>query len=146
MAGVDVHVTVPEERVRELLGFAASLWESPKTSAETAASTVIPPMAPTVPTTMEEKVREAYEGGQSKRWRPFLVFFAQQPGQWVKMADGFEAVGFKTPQGIGMVGAAERRCKARGFLPYEKRWSTEGKAEVRISAEVAREILRLAGE
>ena len=87
-------------------------------------------------------IKEVYEGGTSKRWKSFLEYFAHRPEQWVKMAEGFEAVGFKVEQGVGLVGAAERRCK--GNLPYQKRWGTRREGGGVGSPDVQDEILRLA--
>ena len=148
MRGSDIQVTVPEGTEPELMAFVASLWSrgaathnagTPPANggpASTAANST--PVSIRGPLS----VQQIYEGGTSQRWRPFLEYFAHRPDQWVKMAEGVEHVGFSVQQGVGLVGAAERRCG--GSLPYQKRWGTDGKAEVRMSTEVAQEILELA--
>jgi hypothetical protein len=125
MAGVDVHVTIPEGTESELLTFAASLWG---TEAAVAADD-------------ETICREAYEGGTSEYWRPFLIHLAKHADEWVPLEGAFKAAGLTTPKGIGMLGAAERRCGAG--LPYEKRWKG-GKREFRMNARAAGVVLSLA--
>jgi hypothetical protein len=126
MAGIDVHVTVPEGTVSELLAFAASLWgaEADPSKGD------------------EVRIREAYEGGESEYWRPFLVYLAEHADQWVRLSDAFAAVSLTSSEGTGMLGAAERRCGAAG-VPYAKRWRA-GKRDFCMNAATAKVVLSLA--
>jgi hypothetical protein len=139
MPAITVSVSVPEERVQELLSFAAELWTPQVVQPGPTHTPVVEASA-----TSGSRVRRAFEGGVSDYWRPFLVFVARRPEQWVVMSEGFDAVGLSVQQGVGMIGAAERRCQGDGYMPYEKRWGRDGRAEVRMNADVAQEILRLA--
>ncbi len=111
----------------ELLAYAASLWTSdrPAVGADNSA------------------IREAYEGGESDYWRPFLLHLAKHADQWVRLSDAFAAVGLTSPEGTGMLGAAERRCGSH--VPYNKRWR-EGKRDFQMDGVTAAIILGLAEE
>jgi len=130
MALVTVSLTVPEERVADLLRFAADLHEvdtEPSEDAEAGSGRARWGWG-------RQAVREAYLGGTSDRWRPFLDYLALRPDQWVPWEELLDAIHFLPMQGAGMLGAAERRCHQRP--PYEKRWTNQVR-EFRMTAQVA---------
>jgi hypothetical protein len=161
MGLVTVSVTVPEEKVPDLLRHAAGLYEEVTSTAgpgseETDESTLPPALKRLVAQQRalharaearapvdRETVQEAYLGGTSEKWRPFLVYLADRAGQWVKWQELLDAVNLTSAQGAGMIGAAERRCRMRP--PYVKR-SRSGLQEFKMPAEVAELIHEVAAE
>jgi hypothetical protein len=65
-------------------------------------------------------VRDAYLGGVSDVWRPFLEYLADNAGEWVSWPELCEHIDRTPREASGMLGAAERRCNGRP--PYEKAW------------------------
>lgn len=132
MAYVSITVSVPEERVGELLSYAAGL----------ALAVAVQPSAPIQAPRDDpnERLAEAYLGGISDYWRPFLDYLADRPDQWVPWSDLCTHIELSAQQASGMLGAAERRCGKP--LPYEKKW----KRRVRyfyMPASIAEELRRL---
>ncbi|GAA1296058.1 hypothetical protein [Pseudonocardia xinjiangensis] len=130
-----VSVSVPADRVGDLLTFAAEL----------ARSTGGGPKGEIAPTTSEQDavgIREAYLGGESIRWRPFLDILVRQPGDWVEWPELCRLIDFKPAQAAGMLGAAERRCRQN--TPYEKK-QVGGKQYFRVTPEVAAIINEVTG-
>jgi hypothetical protein len=139
MALVTVSATVPQERVADLLRYAASLHETdtePGDDGEAGNGRVRWGWG-------RQAVHEAYLGGTSDRWRPFLDYLANRPDQWVPWKELLEAIDFIPQQGAGMLGAAERRCHQRP--PYEKRWNNQVR-EFRMPAQVADYVKEVAEE
>lgn len=88
-------------------------------------------------------VREAYFGGVSRAWRPFLEFLADHPDEWVAWPELCQHIHRTPREASGMLGAAERRCKRS--RPYEKRW--DGPVRYfRMPGDVAKIIREAAGE
>ena len=88
-------------------------------------------------------VRDAYLGGVSDVWRPFLEYLADRPDEWVGWPDLCEHIGQTPQQAAGMLGAAERRCGGRP--PYEKKW--EGSVRYfRMPESVAEVIQEIRGQ
>lgn len=141
MEARSMEVTIPQGSESRLMQFVAGLWAD---EAQADTTTQAGPKTPGTNGSKALTIQEIYEGGTSKRWKSFLEFFAHRPEQWIKMSDGFKAVGFNVQQGVGLVGAAERRCK--GNLPYMKRFDSDEKVEVWMSRAIADEIIRLSGE
>ncbi|MBN9101470.1 MAG: hypothetical protein J0I49_25685 [Pseudonocardia sp.] len=131
-----VSVSVPTERVGDLLAFAAELARSENSG----------PQDEIALKSAEQSavgIREAYLGGESIRWRPFLDILVRQPGEWVEWTELCRLIDFKPAQAAGMLGAAERRC--RHNTPYEKK-TIRGKQYFRVTAEVAAIISEVSGE
>jgi hypothetical protein len=136
MEFVTANIPVRPENLPELLRFAAQLEEK-------ATGATGPVEHENDPNRRwdQESVREAYLGGKSAVWRPFLEYLAARPDQWVPWAELVEAVGRTYREASGMLGAAERRCHQ--LPPYEKRGSSP-KVEFRMPSRAASVICRLA--
>jgi hypothetical protein len=133
-----VSVTVPEERIPDLLRYAADLNE-----VETE-----PSVDPQTGVKARwgwgrQAVHDAYLGGTSESWRPFLDHLAEHADEWVTWEELLKVIDFTAQQGAGMLGAAERRCKGRP--PYEKR-ITGNVREFRMPSQVAEYIMEVASE
>jgi hypothetical protein len=88
-------------------------------------------------------VRDAYFGGVSNVWRPFLEYLAERPDEWVSWHDLCDHIQRTPREASGMLGAAERRCGGRP--PYEKKW--EGTVRYfRMPAQLAELIKEAASE
>ena len=114
-----VSVSVPTSRVADLLAFAAELARG---------TDIVEPSRSPV------GIREAYLGGESKRWRPFLDILVSEPGKWFEWHDLCRQIDFTPSQAAGMLGAAERRCRQN--TPYEKKHEG-GKQYFRVTSDVA---------
>lgn len=133
-----VTVSVPDNRVADLLRFAADLAADhaiAEVATENTDSVSVDP----------EKVRAAYLGGESQVWRPMLEFLAERAGEWVDWTDIYTAMDRTARQMSGALGAAERRVRHEN-LPYEKRELTRGAHQFRMPVEVADVIIEVANE
>ncbi len=130
-----VTVSVPAHRIADLLAYAAELARSVDESDD---------QAITAPKGFgADAVRQAYLGGESLRWRPFLEILARRPGEWVEWLSLCEQINFKPAQAAGMLGAAERRCHQ--LPPYERK-RDRGRQYLRMPAPVAEIIRELAAQ
>jgi hypothetical protein len=113
---VQITVTIPQSRARDLLTFAAGLHSA---AADTPA-----PAAPTMPEARIEDgqgvardalliagpgsttsaVTRSYTGGDSEYWRPFLQLLANRPENWVHWPELYEELGLKNLEAAGMWG------------------------------------------
>ncbi len=119
MPYTNVTVTVPEDKVAEVLRYAASLVDG---TAE--------PEEPDDGGLLNggrrrwgwgrRTVQDAYMGGVSDVWRPFLDYLSDRPDEWVSWTELCEHIQRTPQEASGMLGAAERRCHGRP--PYEKKW------------------------
>src|SRR2546423_502651 len=139
-----VSVSVPEDRVADLYNYAATLIRGEEPGGDDGDLQLEPTRhwSPgfQAAATDPDAIKQAYLGGHSRAWRPFLRHLATRPGEWVPFPDAMKAVDRTVQQGIGMVGAGERRC--RGRLPYDKRWE-HGRREYRMpdaNARVVRDL------
>lgn len=118
-------VSVPEGKEADLLRFAASL------AGTRPEGTIEEPEDPEGgdPATGNgrrrwnwgrSRVRDAYFGGVSNVWRPFLEYLADRPDEWVSWHELCKHIHRSPREASGMLGAAERRCGGRP--PYEKKW------------------------
>jgi hypothetical protein len=135
VAYITVTVTVPEEHVADVLRYAAGL-------AESEAQTQGEPRRGTPRGFGREAVRNAYFGGSSDYWRPWLEYLADNPDEWLSGPAIAQAIDMDPAAVPGMLGAAERRC--RQWPPYEKRW-VDGRREFLMPGYVAETIHELAG-
>jgi hypothetical protein len=107
-----VTVSVPREKVADLLRYAASLSEIEDASDRVGDSQF-----------GMKAVKDAYLGGTSEYWRPFLASLAhlslEAEDSWVRWETLHDQIGLTGRQAAGMLGAAERRLK--GAPPYEKK-------------------------
>lgn len=140
MGLTNVTVSVPEDRVSELLHFAAELTEVTPASLEDDASN---DTARAKPGFGRYAVRKAYVGGVSQVWRPMLEYLADRPDEWVAWPEICEAVNRTPKQMSGALGAAERRVNNKP--PYEKRRNS-GVREFRMPASAASLIREVAAE
>lgn len=141
-------VSVPEGKEADLLRFAASL------ASARPVPTIEVPEEPEEGTPSDRdgrrrwgwgrsRVRDAYFGGVSNVWRPFLEYLADRPDEWVSWHDLCAHIHRTPREASGMLGAAERRCGGRP--PYEKKW--EGTVRFfRMPAQLAELIKEAAGE
>lgn len=111
MSYTTLTVSVPAGREPELLKFAASL-------AQPSGDEVSPEVAS--PGIDAKSIKDAYFGGVSKVWRPFLHYLAARPDEWVAWPDLYKHINRTASEASGMLGAAERRCG--DHVPYEKVW------------------------
>lgn len=66
-----------------------------------------------------QDIKQAYSGGVSLYWRKMLDYLADNPDEWIKWTYICNHLGLSPRQSAGMIGAAERRCKAS--VPYTKK-------------------------
>lgn len=143
-----VTVSVPEDRVRDLLTYAAQLAPAGSGPAEgTGDNDSLGDSEGRKARARNgfgrNAVQNAYSGGVSEHWRPFLEMLADRPGEWVAWSKLYEGIGLTNRQAAGMLGAAERRCK--GHPPYEKAWEDD-EHWFRMPAETAEIVKELASQ
>jgi hypothetical protein len=117
-------VSVPEGTEAELLRFAATLATGPA-----GGEVSEPAEAPDDDASNgngrrrwgfgRRSIQDAYLGGVSEVWRPFLEYLADRPDEWVEWSDLCRHINRTPRQASGVLGAAERRCHGRP--PYEKK-------------------------
>ncbi len=88
-------------------------------------------------------VVDAYYGGVSNVWRPFLEHLADRPDEWVPWSDLCAHINRTPREASGMLGAAERRCGGRP--PYEKKWE-RSERKFRMPSHVAAVVNELRDE
>lgn len=139
-------VSVPTGKEPELLAFAASLAK------RATDGTLEEAEDDEVPGQQNGKRRwgwgrkavvDAYYGGISNVWRPFLEYLADRPDEWVAWSDLCAHINRTPRKASGMLGAAERRCSGRP--PYEKKWEGSER-KFRMPSQVAVVVNELRGE
>ena len=144
MGMTTVSVTIPEDRIGDLYRYAAALvtGEPALENADANEDDMI--TNGRAPRGMGPgAVKRAYRGGRSAYWPRFLEALAARPDEWVEWSELYESIDLEAGQAVGMLGAAERRCKQ--LPPYEKR-REGGVLYFRMPARAADVIETLAAE
>jgi len=133
-----ITVTVPTHHVADVYEFVANLF-----SADTVNMPAEGVPAPHVALTYDD-VREAFCGGTNNQpWKDLLVELSRHPDTEVHWPDLCDAVGYSRRVMSGVIGAGERRTKAK--RPYSKRYVGD-ETYFLMSADVAQMVERVVAE